>query len=200
MNFGVDFDNTIVSYDGLFEKAAAKTHLNCCGKEAIRDELRSRPAGEQMWQELQAEVYGRLIEEAHVMEGFEGFVNVCRAQDIPLQVVSHKTRFAAQNPLIDLRDAAKSWMRGQGFFDGLGFQESDVFFCETREEKVQKMKEIRCTHFVDDLPEVLGHQGFPAEVVRILYSVNQVPGHRFDFQGSWVEITRQFCTESYGSN
>ena len=200
MNFGVDFDNTIVSYDGLFEKAVAKTHLECCGKKAIRDALRSRPDGEQLWQEIQSEVYGRLIQEAQFMEGFEAFVNVCRAQDIHLQVISHKTRVAAQNPLVDLRDAAKSWMRGQGFFDSLGFRESDIFFCETREEKIQKMKEIGCTHFVDDLAEVLGHPRFPAEIVRILYSENPSPGHRFNFQGSWVEITHQFCTEPYGSN
>jgi len=44
-----------------------------------------------------------------------------------------------------------------------------VFLEETRDRKLARIAALGCTHFIDDLPEVLGAAGFPAAVDRILF-------------------------------
>jgi len=59
---GVDLDNTLACYDGLFHCAALEEGLIGEGipasKERIRDSIRLLPDGEQLWTRLQAVVYG----------------------------------------------------------------------------------------------------------------------------------------------
>lgn len=42
-------------------------------------------------------------------------------------------------------------------------------FLETRQEKVAIISELGCQAFLDDLPEVLGAPGFPANAAGILF-------------------------------
>jgi hypothetical protein len=71
-----------------------------------------------------------------------------------------------------LRYAALGWMRANGFFDpvGLGFSVDDIYFEGRQSEKVARIKELGCTHFIDDLPEIFAEKSFPVEVLRILLS------------------------------
>jgi hypothetical protein len=176
MRIGIDFDNTIVSYDHPFTLAAHSRGINLVGgavdKAALRDYLRLQPDGEIEWQKVQAEVYGRRMPEAHIFSGFPEFVKRCRSQSIPLMIVSHKTAFAAQDRSVNLRDAAMAWMTGQAFFSdpGLGFAEDDIFFAATRRAKVNTIGELECTWFIDDLQEVFADDGFPQSVAKILFS------------------------------
>ena len=62
---GVDFDNTIVSYDAVMHTVALKqgwidSQLTK-KKKQIRDHIRLTSDGERKWQQLQAIVYGRRI-------------------------------------------------------------------------------------------------------------------------------------------
>jgi len=70
---GVDFDNTIVSYDDLLFEAALKRGLIrqdvSRSKRAIRDSIRRLPEGESKWQQLQALIYGPRMEEAKLIDG-----------------------------------------------------------------------------------------------------------------------------------
>lgn len=179
---GSDFDNTIISYRGLFERALAERGheppSGSTGKTAIRDALRRRPGGELEWQRIQAMVYGTLVQEASVVPGFEAFVSRCRDRGMPVYVVSHKTAFAAQDPQVNLRERALDWMAARGFFEPgkLGFDRSDIFFCETRKEKLDRIGRLGCRWFVDDMPEVLLGNGFPKETTPILMQHDADPG------------------------
>ena len=66
MRIGLDFDNTIISYDDVIWRAAQERGLvapNLCGsKQQVRDIVRELPNGEIKWQALQGYVYGRGIE------------------------------------------------------------------------------------------------------------------------------------------
>ena len=44
-----------------------------------------------------------------------------------------------------------------------------VFFEETRDEKIARIIALQCSHFVDDLPEVFDHPGFPSATVQMLF-------------------------------
>ena len=66
-------------------------------------------------------------------------------------------------------------MVAQGFFNRLGLAEDRVFFEDTREAKVGRIGDARCTHFIDDLEEVFLTPGFPDDVRRILFDREGAP-------------------------
>jgi len=194
---GLDFDNTIALYDDVAETVAielgmTKSQAGRTIKE-LRDELRRLPGGDDNWQLVQAEIYGPRIREASIAPGVEAFLQKCAMQNKQVVIVSHKTRYASKGRSSDLRQSALSWMRGHDLFGvaGLGVEESNVHFETTRQEKVQRIKSLGCTHFIDDLPEVFADSGFPSGVEKYLYAPGGQEGvgeDGYSFR-SWREIT-----------
>ncbi|MBC8240004.1 MAG: hypothetical protein H8E30_05950 [Alphaproteobacteria bacterium] len=175
MRIGIDFDNTIAGYDGLFATLAEERGLfqqAPLGKRDLRDALRERPEGELTWRRLQAEAYGARMGDAKLQDGVDHFIQICRQSGIDLSIVSHKTRhanFASDGT--DLRRAATRWMEEHGFFDasGLRFCPEDVHFEDTRAAKVATIAQLNCQWFVDDLEEVFAEPGFPTSARAVLY-------------------------------
>lgn len=174
---GIDFDNTIVTYDEVFRASARARGLigeDFRGsKQAVRDFIRLQPDGELAWQRLQGHVYGKGIADAAMFEGVDAFLRRCRAEGCTVFIVSHKTEYGHHDPArVNLRRAALDWMAAHGFFraDGYGIATDHVFFEGTRAEKLARIASLACTYFVDDLEEVLADPGFPAGVTRILFS------------------------------
>jgi hypothetical protein len=178
MRLGIDLDNTLVTYDEVFCATAASwgkigAGMGASRKQAIRDHLRQLPDGELTWQRLQGHVYGKGIAEAKMFAGVDSFLRRCREQECPVLIVSHKTEFGHHDPdRVNLRQAALDWMRGQGFFrdSGYGIPVENVYFEATRAEKLARIGALGCTHFIDDLEEVLTDPQFPPAVTRILFS------------------------------
>jgi hypothetical protein len=174
---GLDFDNTIVTYDTLIHQTALKLGLIDPGtetsKRAVRDHIRRMPVGDIGWQKVQALVYGPLMDAAQLIDGVDVFIRRCRAAGLPVFIVSHKTPYAGQDETgTNLREAALRWMESRGFFDpaSLGFSRDHVFFASTREEKVARIRDLGCTLFVDDLEEVFLEPSFPPGVTKILFA------------------------------
>lgn len=193
----VDFDNTIVSYDDLIQRVALEMELlpesSSNGKTDLRRRIRSLPNGEITWQELQAEVYGPRMAEAKLVDGVEPFFQECRQQNYTVYIVSHKTEYASQDDTgTSLRSAAMAWMTDHRFFQssGFGLTPDHIFFEDTRAEKLGRIKSLGCSIFIDDLPEVLLEESFPAAVGKVLYDPHQVhpaiPGVKS--VSSWEEI------------
>lgn len=174
---GVDFDNTIVDYNDLirrvaYERGFAKESASG-SKKAVRDSIRNLPEGETEWRKLQAVVYGPRIGEAKPMQGVQSFFIQCKKQGIKVYIISHKTEFASSDTLgINLRKSALAWMKKNNFFlnRGFGLAEKDVYFESTREEKINRIKELNCTHFIDDLEETFREKSFPVNVEKILFA------------------------------
>lgn len=174
MRLGLDFDNTIVTYDRLFHRVALERGLIAPGvppsKREVKDAIRARPGGEDAWTELQGVVYGRRMAEAEPAPGVERFLAACSAAGIPVSIISHKTEFPAIGERVSLRDAARAWLAGRGLLERHGIDPAEVFFVGTLAEKLALIAARGCTHFVDDLLEVLAHPDFPRGVQRILYA------------------------------
>ena len=83
---GVDFDNTLISYDDVFYNKAVAWGLiapeETKGKKNIRDKIRQLCDGEESWQRLQAYAYGPAIHDARLMEGAGSFLKVCKEGEI----------------------------------------------------------------------------------------------------------------------
>jgi hypothetical protein len=193
---GIDFDNTLISYEAVMGRLAADRGLlsagAAAGKKQIRDAIRLLPDGERAWMRLQADVYGPRISEGRLMDGARDFLQECRRRSITVFVISHKTQYAAGGDgKTDLRTCAREWMRSQGFFDELGLPEANLFFEETRARKVERIAETGCSVFVDDLEETFLEPAFPAGVRKFLYGASHWPGGPPDVECSttWNEIS-----------
>ena len=173
---GIDFDNTIVTYDELLITIARERRLidaaHVQTKRNIRDQIRQLPDGEIEWQKCQALLYGQRIGEARLVEGVDAFIALCRQRGIPVHIVSHKTEFSRYDATgTNLRTAAMNWMIANRFFEpeGLGLAPRNVHFAATAEEKIERIRELACTHFIDDLEEIFLKDTFPPATARILY-------------------------------
>jgi len=194
---GIDFDNTIAGFDDVFASAAVELGLLDPGyagsKKEVRDAIRRQPDGDEKWIRLQGHVYGARMADARLIDGVDEFLKSCRQMGIEVCIVSHKTRYGHFDPRrIDLHKVARTWMATHGFFeaDGFGIDPGNVYFEPTHAAKIERIRAINCTHFVDDLEECLRNPDFPAGVVRYLYAAGyaEVPQGPFRAFRSWSEL------------
>ena len=173
MLLGLDFDNTLVTYDKLFyELALEKGLINSSiipTKQAIRDYLRSIDE-ENAFTLLQGEVYGSSILRAQPSPGMIDALLQLKSVGIKTVLVSHKTKHPYAGPKYDLHKSALSWLDKHKFFSDsfLGWTTSDVFFEATKLDKVSRISSLCCSHYIDDLPEILAL--IPDSIKKILYS------------------------------
>jgi hypothetical protein len=194
---GIDFDNTIAIYDTAFHAAALHHGLIALdtqiAKLPIRDAIRRRTGGELAWQRLQAEVYGPLMPQARLFDGVLAFLQDCQRRRYPVYVVSHKTKFASRDETqTNLRQAALEWMRSQGLLnsEATGLSSERVFFESTRRDKIDRVRQLAFTHFVDDLQEVFLESAFPAEVTRILLTALDHAPNGVHPAAGWDDVAR----------
>lgn len=173
MHIGLDFDNTIVSYDSLFHKVALENgYINetiAASKVSVRDYLRSIDK-ELAWTEMQGYVYGARMDEATPYPGVLNCLTWARAHRIHVSIVSHKTQCPFIGAQYDLHAAARHWI-DLHLNDTTGplIPPENVFFELTKEAKVQRIKDIDCMVYVDDLPEILQAPNFPKVTTKILF-------------------------------
>ncbi len=174
---GIDLDNTLVCYDQVFYRAACEEGLIepsvPRGKEQVRDAIRRLTGGEARWTRLQALVYGPRMAEAAAFEGIAPFFKHCAEAGTRTWIVSHKTPSAMlDGERVDIRAPALRWMESNGFFDpdSLALSRDAVFFETTRAEKLERIRALGCTHFIDDLAEVFAEEAFPRETVKLLFA------------------------------
>ena len=194
MLLGLDFDNTIVSYDRLFHVVAVEQglvpHDLAATKLAVRDHLRSLDQ-EDAWTEMQGYVYGKRMAEAEAFEGVREFLRTARQTGVHLAIVSHKTQHPFIGPRYDLHAAAQDWVDAE-LVDAEGplIDADSVYFELTKEEKFARIKALDCDFFVDDLPEILCSPAFPARTRAVLFDPARV--HASDravmMVNSWGEM------------
>jgi hypothetical protein len=200
MLIGVDFDNTIVSYDALFHRVARERDLIPAdlpiNKTTIRDHLRA-VGREDVWTAMQGEVYGARMAEAEPFAGVVEFFAECRHRGIPVVIISHKTRYPYLGEKHDLHAAARTWLTAHGFIGG--DSDTTVYFELTKSEKLARISQVGCTDFVDDLPELLSDAAFPRETRRILFAP-QPPSATFAngvVARSWSDVASTLLEQSH---
>src|SRR5262249_17917655 len=160
MILGIDFDNTIVCYDQVFHRVAREQNLIPvtvpASKGAVRDYLR-RIGREEAWTEMQGLVYGPRLRDAEPFPGVLEFLGATVRAGVGLRIISHKTRHPYMGPRHDLHQAALGWLELNGLFDAarIGLARDDVYLEPTLAAKLERIASAGCTHFIDDLPELL---------------------------------------------
>ncbi len=197
MRIGLDFDNTLVRYDHVFmleSKRLGMIPANWTGaKQELRDELRSRPNGEQLWKTLQGRIYGLGMGQAVIFPGVASFLMRSKQRGEDLFIVSHKTEFGHfDSTKTPLHQTALAWMESQGFFDQsrFGLAKENVFFAGTRSEKVEQIARLNLDIFIDDLEEVFAEEEFPP-INKVLFNVKAKSHHHDLLCNNWTEIGQQ---------
>jgi hypothetical protein len=110
--------------------------------------------------------------EADPFRGAHEFFRVCRKHGITVNIISHKTRHPFIGEPYDLHAAAQDWLVRQGFLspDGAGLSSDQIFFELTKSAKLARIAACGCTHFIDDLPEILNDAAFPANTAQLLFA------------------------------
>jgi hypothetical protein len=196
VRIGIDFDNTIARYDGVFHQAALERGLIPPDlgrdKNTVRDHLNGSGRKDD-FTELQGYVYGARMELVSPYPGFADFIGAARKCGHELFIVSHKTKHPILGPKHDMHAAARAFLAKRGL-TGSGRDQINperVFFELTKEEKVARAQALACEIFIDDLPEILRLNGFPKGMRKILFDPeNQFAeaAGEFDRHASWATI------------
>jgi hypothetical protein len=206
----VDFDNTIVCYDGLFYAAAVRRDLLPAAARLTRAEVRNRllrEGREDDFTRLQGWIYGPGLAEARPYPGLGDCLAKLRVAGAEIFVISHKTRHAISGPPHDLRRAAWRWLAENRLTAPGPIAEEGVFFEDTPAAKAARIAALGCTHFIDDMERFFQLPGFPAGVKKLLFRPGDdedAPGGTMGVEGmvcfsSWVEIGKYLTgTENGG--
>ncbi len=159
----IDLDNTIICYDRAFSAAAAR--LDCLPETAPINKSTIKATaiaagGNTLWTCLQGIAYGKEITAAELFPGCADFIAAARED---LVIVSHKTKFPAIGHPTDLREAARTFLATTPLAD------LPLLFLDSRIAKVAKIADLQPRALIDDLPEVMTTDGFPATTVFHLF-------------------------------
>jgi hypothetical protein len=202
MRIGIDFDNTIACYDGVFHAAALEKGLIPAelgrDKNSVRDHLNGSGRKDD-FTELQGYVYGARMELVSPYPGFAEFVKLARNAGHDLFIVSHKTKHPMLGPKHDMHAAARGFLNARGLIGVNGDQigPANVYFELTKEEKVARAATLGCEVFIDDLPEILAMKGFPADMRRVLFDPESQfsDGNNVERLTSWAAVTADLIRE-----
>lgn len=194
---GIDFDNTIACYDQLFPQVAFDlgmiSHRNFLSKNDVKDCILQQKSGDLTWQRLQGKVYGKYMLEAKLFPGIHEFLYLAKLRKVQVFIISHKSDFGHfDDEKISLRKQALNWLEQHKI---LGKEDwlipyDNVFFESTRQLKIERIKSLRCTHFIDDLIGVLTDINFP-RIEKLLLNMSQhkIEGELVQQFQSWRQIT-----------
>ena len=201
LKIGIDIDNTLINYDAVFLLGAHELgmivpswHGN---KNQIREYLRSRDGGEEQWQKLQGQVYGRLITNAHIFDGAYRFLWRCHQLGIIVDLVSHKTEYGHHDEsYVPLREVAIEFLKSHGVMTGKKNLLRNICFESTREQKVLRIIENEYDWFIDDLPEVLQDTKLPEKLGKILIDESkQCSAGNIEYCSSWTDVENRLLGE-----
>jgi hypothetical protein len=206
MRIGVDFDNTLANYDGVFHRAAVDQALIPADlpsdKTSVRDHMRAM-GREADFTVLQGHVYGARMDLVALYPGAHETLRALKAAGHDLFIVSHKTREPFAGPRYDLHAAALGFLRAHGLTgEGALFASGTVFFEVTKEAKAARAAALGCGAFIDDLPEILALEGFPAGMRAILfdpdshYPGGHWNGRAFERYEAWADIGAALVREN----
>jgi hypothetical protein len=194
MRIGIDFDNTIACYDGVFHKVALDQGLIPAdlgsSKNAVRDHLNGSGRKEE-FTALQGYVYGARMDLVAPYPGVHAFIDAARAAGHHVFIISHKTKAPILGPAYDLHEAARGFLAVRALSGPDRVPHDNIFFELTKEAKVARAGALGCDVFIDDLPEILAMPGFAAGVRLVLFDPEHKPNFAslpYERHGEWSAI------------
>jgi len=195
MIIGIDFDNTIANYTGVFHSVGVK--LGWLPKEVgqTKEDVKAyfiNAGNEPKWTELQGIVYGKEIYRARPYEGCLDALRQLKTKGHELVLISHKTRHPIVGEKVNFHEAATNWLKCNKFIhsEDAPFSHNALFYNEQLDLKVSKIAELNCDLFIDDLKKVLDHSAFPNHCKPIFFSPHKKEENSISH---WKEVIDIIC-------
>lgn len=204
MHIGIDFDNTLVDYTGVFHAVALQLGWLPADVGQSKNDVKAffiNNQNEARWTELQGLVYGRYILLAKPYPGALDALKHFQQQGVQLSLISHKTRYPFIGDPVDLHQSARSWLQAQQLLAApdAPFNEDSVFFNEQKSAKIARIASQGCNLFLDDLPEILQHAEFPLSCQGVLFAPDQLtsapPQVKSTTVSSWLEFQTRYVPD-----
>jgi phosphoglycolate phosphatase-like HAD superfamily hydrolase len=192
MRIGIDFDNTIVNYNGVFYKAGRRLEwlpkLDDESKQAVKSYFVSC-SEEPRWTELQGIVYGYDIRFAKPYEGIYEILGGWKDAGHQMFLVSHKTKYPIIGHKVDFHQAATNWLKENNLMPYF----EETYFCPQKDEKVEMIEKLELDYFIDDLPSILNSEKFPQKTHGVLFSPDNQDGKGLRSVSKWAELLKVVC-------
>ena len=175
MIYGFDFDNTIIDYQDIFFKVALLEKLVPKSlnkdKNSVKSFLNAKGL-ENEFTRIQGLVYGEKIQLANPTNGIVKFLlNIKKQSSNKLIIISHKTKYPYIGKKINLRDSARNWIKNKLKSNNEDlFDQENIYFESSIEEKINRIKKLNCQYFFDDLPTIINK--LPSDIKSVLYDPN----------------------------
>lgn len=194
---GIDFDNTLISYDEVFRKAAREKGCpittGASSKTQLKKFLQSKKSGNLIWSRLQGEIYGERIPEAALSPGALEFIKAAITGGSTIHIISHKTSYASIGEPIDLHQKAKQFIAERILAKLPSGDQGSLHchFCPTLDEKWRTIQAMNCCWFVDDLDWFLRDERFPKSTRRIHFRPPNRPPSEFELEtNDWAGMLK----------
>jgi hypothetical protein len=169
----LDLDNTLINYGPAYGFLLSEVlkeeryESQSFDKESAKRLILERK-GNLEWTEAQGKLYSKYLSHAEFFPGAFDFLREARISGYDVVIVSHKTKFPYEGERVDLQACAISWLQSRLPSDILHLEISEnLFFEETKKAKIDRISELGCEVFVDDLEEIL--RDLPLRIMRILF-------------------------------
>ncbi len=175
MIYGFDFDNTIIDYQDIFFKVALHEKLVPKSlnkdKNSVKSFLNAKGLANEFTR-IQGLVYGEKIQLANPTSGIVEFLlNLKKQSSNKLIIISHKTQYPYIGKKVNLRDSARKWIKNKLKSNNEDlFDQENIYFESSIEEKINRIKKLNCQYFFDDLPTIINK--LPLGIKSVLYDPN----------------------------
>ncbi len=169
MLIGIDLDNTIAIYDEAIRELPDGSNFTC--KQDYSNFLINNGKND-LWTELQGSLYGPLMKYASIAKNFKLAVRYFAIKNYEITIISHRTKYPYKGKKYNLHVYANKWIEDNliELFEIYKIRYS-IYLCETKNEKIIKIKENNCNYFIDDLQSIYDDSNFPRQKTKfILYS------------------------------
>jgi hypothetical protein len=188
---GIDFDNTIINYNLVFYKIALKKKLINKNinksKSSVKEYLLNNNKYNE-WVKLQGEVYSKYLDQATIYPYCLGVIRHFVSKGFRVVIISHKTKFPYLGKKVNLHKPAFLWIKNK-IVKKINFEKKQIFFCSSKEKKINEIKKQKCSLFIDDLEEIFLHQNFPKNCLKILFN-NKKESKKINMTNSWLDIKK----------
>lgn len=177
MTIGLDFDNTIVSYENVFlsyskERNWTLPNKFSSAKSFVKEKIQNSPGGNLEWSALQGEIYGNRIIDAKPTVDLINTMQKLSEMGYQFKVISHKSLFPIVGDIINLHEVALQFLQDMNILGNakINLTSDDCFFELTEEDKLSRIHSENCNYFIDDLQSIIENPNFPSSCIGILYS------------------------------
>jgi hypothetical protein len=189
LNIGLDLDNTVINYSKSIKVLKKKFIKNFAknSKKEIKSQIISKLSVKK-WIEFQSLLYSDGLKYASIDNYCKKYVKQNIQKGNQIFVISHKTKKSYYNKKIHLRDLAIKKLEGSGLVGKEMIKKKNIYFLNTINAKVKKIKSLKIDLFIDDLTKVLFHKNFPKKCKKILITNSKIKRKNLVSFKNWKEI------------